>query len=359
MSEISPVSCEVCGAIGKDLRKNGIRYNKITPNKQGYFCKKCGHVTRVDYSGPLHPPKGRSLPKQVINEVQQGKLLEFAWIMQKKGRKRRTITGRMSLLRKLVVFGADLSNTDSVETVLATETFTSAAKLNTVKAYIAFTDIFDIPWEPLKVDYEPAEPFIPLESELDQIIAACGKVTAAFLQVLKDTGARCGEAKQIKWADINSAFNTISINHPEKKSRSRTVKVSEKTIAMLNALPRKYGDEVFCNSYDSIRGTFNHVREKLAIFNPRIKQIHLHTFRHWKATIEYAKDKDLLRVQRLLGHKNIQNTIRYSHLQDFEADEWVVRRPATPKEEDELIMSGFQYVRFDERMGVPIYRKRK
>lgn len=48
--------------------------------------------------------------------------------------------------------------------------------------------------------------------------------------------------------------------------------------------------------------------------NPRLLQITLHTFRHWKATTEYAKTKDILHVMQLLGHKSIQNTLVYTHL---------------------------------------------
>lgn len=360
---IASVSCEKCGATGKDLRKNGIKYSKKVPNRQGWYCKKCGHITSVDYFGPLHPSRGKNgrfqLQERQINEFQEGKLLEFAWKMQKRGIVPRTSNDRVTQLRKLVRLGADLTNPESVETVLATEKFTTAAKFNTVKAYVAFTTKFNIPWEPIKVVYEPAEPFIPMESELDQLIAASGKITGTFLQILKDTGARCGEVKQSEWTDINTESKTISINHPEKGSHTRTIRVSDKCIAMIKALTRKHGDHLFCGNYDSIRGGFNYTRQKLGLLNPRFNQIHLHTFRHWKATIEYNKDKDLLRVQRLLGHKNIQNTIRYQHMQDFEIDEWVVRRPATAKEEDDLIIAGFQFVRFDEVNGVPIYKIRK
>jgi len=64
-------------------------------------------------------------------------------------------------------------------------------------------------------------------------------------------------------------------------------------------------------------------------------------------------------VQRILGHKRIDNTEIYTHLIEFENDEWTVRRPQTSKEEDELIEADFQYVRYDDKEGYPIYKKRK
>ena len=40
-------------------------------------------------------------------------------------------------------------------------------------------------------------------------------------------------------------------------------------------------------------------------------------------------------------------------------DQWIVSRPKTTQEEDQLIEAGFEYVRFDDKLQLPIYRKRK
>jgi integrase len=53
--------------------------------------------------------------------------------------------------------------------------------------------------------------------------------------------------------------------------------------------------------------------------NPRLLKITFHTFRHWKAAIEYHKTKDILHVMKILGHKNIKNTLRRSPEQSKEA----------------------------------------
>ena len=75
--------------------------------------------------------------------------------------------------------------------------------------------------------------------------------------------------------------------------------------------------------------------------------------------MEYAKTKDILRVRQMLGHRKIESTLVYTTLVNFEANEYIVKRPVTAKEEDELIKVGFEYVRFDDKEQVPIYRKRK
>jgi len=233
-------------------------------------------------------------------------------------------------------------------------------KKSFVIAYKSFCKAFKLAWEPPKVRVERKVPFIPTEAEIDTLIAGCGRKTAAFLQVLKDTGARGSEACRLKWEDIDEKTNIIRINNPTKGSLARVVKVSQKTIAMLKSLPRN-GEYIFNTNVSSIRKNFTKQRNKIAakLQNPRLKQIHLHTIRHWKATMEYYKTKDIKYVQYLLGHKKIENTDIYTHLVSFENEEWHVAVAKSLEEEKKLIEVGFEFVRYSERDGVAIYRKRK
>ncbi len=63
-------------------------------------------------------------------------------------------------------------------------------------------------------------PFIPLETEIDQLIAHCGKHMETLLQFLKETGIRKGEATQIKLSDIDAQHKLVIIT-PEKGSNGR------------------------------------------------------------------------------------------------------------------------------------------
>jgi integrase len=177
--------------------------------------------------------------------------------------------------------------------------------------------------------------------------------------VLKDTGARSGEVCKLKWTDVNEKANTISINNPEKNSNARTLKVSSKTIAMITALPKTHGEYVFNPRLLTVENTFRTYRNRLAatLQNPRLKQIHFHTFRHWKATMEYSKTKNILHVMKLLGHKNIQNTLTYTQLIDFENEEYHSATADTVDQAKELIESGFEFVCDIDNMK--LFRKRK
>jgi hypothetical protein len=74
--------------------------------------------------------------------------------------------------------------------------------------------------------------------------------------------------------------------------------------------------------------------------------------------MEYHKTKDILHVMRLLGHKRIQNTLKYTQLVNFQdKDEYVCKTARTTDEAKGLIESGFEYVCDMER--VKLFRKRK
>ena len=46
----------------------------------------------------------------------------------------------------------------------------------------------------------------------------------------------------------------------------------------------------------------------------------------------------------MLGHKNINNTLVYTHLIDIQSDEYVSKVVKTAKEAGQLIETGFEYV---------------
>jgi len=102
---------------------------------------------------------------------------------------------------------------------------------------------------------------------------------------------------------------------------------------MLKLLPQQT-PEPFNGSLIHFARSFRRQRRKSSykLQNRRIAQIHFHTFRHWKATMEYHRTKDILYVKQLLGHKSIQNTMKYTQLMDFKDDEFTCKVAETIKE---------------------------
>jgi len=134
---------------------------------------------------------------------------------------------------------------------------------------------------------------------------------------------------------------------------------------MLNALPKEWmtvfhkSDANPIDSLEWFRRTFLNQRREIAkkLQNPRIDRISFKTLRHWKATMLYARTKDILLVMRTLGHKNIKNTLVYTHLVDFQNDDYVCKTAKTVDEAKALIEAGFEYV--TEFESVKLFRKRK
>ena len=132
---------------------------------------------------------------------------------------------------------------------------------------------------------------------------------------------------------------------------------------MLNALPRTsmkvFGD----SAASSKRSTFLKARKVIAgkLQNPRLIRITFHTLRHWKATMLCHQTKDILYVQKFLGHKRIEDTMLYIQVAETifkeATDEFTVRVAENPAKIKEFLEMGFEYV--CEKDGLVFFRKRK
>ncbi len=266
---------------------------------------------------------------------------------------------KVQTLRRIVRLGVNLLDPEAVKQVIAMRDEWSANyKRIIIYAYDNFAEMLSINWKPPSCKSSGKPPFIPLEKEVDALIAGGSKKVAASLQLLKETGMRIGEAWNLEWTDIDEERQTIRCRS-EKYGNPRMFKVSSKLTVMLNNLPKK-SEKVFGGTrLKTHRTSFNIQRKQLAqkLHNPRLLKISFHTLRHWKATMEYHHTKDILYVKQLLGHRSIQSTMIYTHMINFEGDEFTCRTAQTLEEAEELIEAGFDYV--TEMNGYRLFRKRK
>jgi len=293
----------------------------------------------------------------------KGKLVEFSWWMNKQGYAKASIRGYLSCLRTLWSRGANIYDPESIKDVMAKQKWSANRKRNAINAYSLFLKMQGQTWEKPRCKVTRKIPFIPTEAELDALIAGCGKKTATFLRLLKETAMRSGEAKRLQWTNIDSERRIITLNDPEKGSNPRAWKVTSELIGMLNSLPKKslriFGD----GPINSQKTTFYKARRRLAhkLQNPRLLRISFHTFRHWKATKLYHQTKDPYYVKEFLGHKSIKSTEIYITIERtiFEPsnDEYTVKIAKDPKDIKDLLEAGFEYVCNKEELV--FLRKRK
>ena len=297
----------------------------------------------------------------------KGKLVEYAFYMEKQGYARETIRSNNGCLRALLTRNADLLDPESVKEALAKEQgWSQNRRRNIINAYTLFLKINRMQWEKPLCNVVRKIPFIPTEQEIDQLIAGCPKKTATFLQLLKETAIRCGEAKRLKWTDIDFQRRLITLNDPEKNGLPRLWNnPTSKLLDMVNALPRN-NIRVFGNACsNTIKSTFNKARRRIAnkLQNPRLVQIHFHTLRHWKATMEYHNTKDLLHTMAFLGHKKSDTTLLYIQLDQklFKQsdDSFTTKIAHNVDEAAALVEVGFEYVTGEYDDGGKLFRKRK
>jgi len=378
------VSCPECGS--KLLYRDGIRYLADGSQTQRWLCRSCGYrFSERQNSNSLSDNRNKRQICAILQEAKnltsatetktvageigkqqqdvKGKLLEFAWWLKKKGRADKTIENYTKMLNLLAKEGCNLTDPEDVKDKLARLDKDKGWKFLATCSYTAFLKFLGLSWEAPSYKQTRKLPFIPTEKEIDELIASCGPKTAAFLQLLKETGMRCGEANRLRWIDVDLERRTITLNDPEKNGAARMLRISEKLAGMLGRLPHD-SDRVFGNSqlrskYITFRQSRNIAARKLG--NPRLLRIHFHTLRHFKATMEYHKTKDPFHVKELLGHKSVETTALYvqidKNLFQDQNDEFYSATAKTIEEAAKLIEAGFEYVCTYE--GIMLLRKRK
>lgn len=295
----------------------------------------------------------------------KGLLVIFKAKAKEKGFAENTIRNRATVLKILVNLGANLGSPRSVWHTIESQSWEESTKRFAAQAYKHLARTFDISIQNsldfCKWRIVEKLPWIPLEREIDQTIAGSNRKTAAFCQLLKETGMRSGEAWQLTREAVDFERNIITLNNPAKHGRPRQWNVSDKLIAMLKALkPTAVPDRLWSGDLKTFRSVFAQQRTRLSkkLKNPNIKKIHFHTFRHFYATMLYHKTKDILLVKEKLGHRNINSTLIYTQIVDFQSEEYTVRAAENKEQASELLEAGFEYI-VTTHDGTMLFRKRK
>jgi integrase len=166
--------------------------------------------------------------------------------MKKEGYGESTIERYVRLL-KVLAKRADLLNSESVKEALTRTDWSEATKEMACGACSIFAKQHKLAFVPPRYRRVDKLPFIPLESEVEQLIAAMRLRTSTFLSLLKDTGARPLEAWKLKWKDIDFANSCVTIT-PLKHSNPRRLKLSARTMNQLGQLEK---------SADYLRGRYD------------------------------------------------------------------------------------------------------
>lgn len=137
-------------------------------------------------------------------------------------------------------------------------------------------------------------------------------VVAAF-RLLILTGCRLGEIQTLKWAYITP--NGMEL--PDSKTGARRIPLPQPARDILAHLPRTPGNPYVIEGklpdshITDLQHPWRRIRDQAGLPNVRI-----HDLRHTYASNAVSAGMPIQMVGRLLGHTQIQTTMRYAHLAD-------------------------------------------
>ena len=327
--------CPECGS--SKIYKSGLRYTRSNGQVQRYLCRECGYRFSENPYKNCQTNRNRQIcaleaknlgsmqkHKFCVGDVKKvdadtkGLLTQFYAYLEREAYS--VESDYVDKVKHLAVLGANLRNPEHVKTVIGQmkrkdgKKTKNGTKMLYCYAYDAFVKMLKLSWDMPTYKQEDYDPFVPDETELDALInAAKSKLLAAFLQCLKETFGDPGEVLRIKWLDVDFKNKAISIRYPVKNHLPRTLQVSNRLLAMIEALPKK-DDRVFPIPYSNMLRRFVTMRKRTAEIhqNPRLLAIDFTAFRTWAGTmIAYHTNGNVLTVKKLLGHKQVKNTMKY------------------------------------------------
>jgi integrase len=135
----------------------------------------------------------------------------------------------------------------------------------------------------------------------------------AGFRLLILTGCRLGEIQTLKWAYIKPRH----IELPDSKVGARRIPLPQAAQDVLDALPRQSGNPyIIAGKFEESYATdfqrpWRRIRARAELPSTRI-----HDLRHTYASMAVSGGMPIQMVGRLLGHSQLQTTMRYAHLAD-------------------------------------------
>ncbi len=151
------------------------------------------------------------------------------------------------------------------------------------------------------------------KEECQALIQACSPHLQPIVITALNTGMRKGEILGLRWdqVDLNHGFILLD---KTKNGERREIPINQTLKDTLQSLTIKMGSPyVFIDSlgnrYGDVKKSF-----KTALKKVEIDDFRFHDLRHTAASHLIMAGVDLTTVKELLGHKDISQTLRYSHL---------------------------------------------
>lgn len=190
-----------------------------------------------------------------------------------------------------------------------------------------FTQVYHKEWAKEYLPTPKTAKTLPLvlsQCEVRDVLAAIPNFKhRMIIMFIYSTGTRVSECVNIKLTDIDSKRHQVNIREG-KGLKQRYVPLSPLLLTSLRKYYKAYKPQHFL--FEGAAGKGSHLgvtalREiclKARYRTPHIrKRFTPHTFRHSFATHLLEQGANLLVIQRLMGHSDLSNTLKYLHVQQL------------------------------------------
>jgi integrase len=256
----------------------------------------------------------------------------------------------------------DISNPEQVKAFTARKQCSDGHKKILAYAYKRYANYYKLPYTMPRFHPKSRQIKIPSKQQVETLIASAKSPFCIKLRISAETGLRPIQVYSLRVRDVNLENRLL---YPETAKNGIAV-IAKFSILLKDQLAEYISkhklapnDPLFKGSQDDYCKHYRAYRNRLAdkLHDQTFRTIRLYDLRHYFATMEYAKTRDILHVKQQMGHKRMETTLIYTQLLNLNDDEWTCKAAKDATEATTLIESGFDYV--TDLDGMELFRKRK
>lgn len=174
----------------------------------------------------------------------------------------------------------------------------------------------------------PRETTVP-DDGVERVAAIADPIMWAFIVVGIDSGMREGEVRALRWEQIKAGGRVLISWTVAKTKRSRSIRLSQRALEALEALPHGFGGYVFENPATAApySRTWFWERWRSICVDAQLAaaegdgRVHFHDTRHTFVTRTIERGTPVAIAMRAAGHVTLAQVSRYFHLEAQALDE--------------------------------------
>lgn len=183
-----------------------------------------------------------------------------------------------------------------------------------------YRTVMDRSWKLFSILHVEDERTLPVVLTQEEVTRILAKVTTfhnyVYFSTVYSCGLRLSEALALTVNDIDADAMLIHVRHG-KGATDRTVPLPHHTLSLLRRyrLTHKHPSMIFPAvdhmNRASVQGAFQRARKAAGVTSPHVS---VHTLRHSYATHLLEAGLNIRFIQRALGHRSLETTVKYLHL---------------------------------------------